>query len=242
MKKFFTEFKAFIKKGNILDLAVAVVIGSAFNKIVNSLVNDIIMPLISLMVGGKDVTDWKWVIQKAQYDANGNVLVAETALKYGIFIQAIIDFLIIALTVFIIVKIFKASTQKISVVSKNIIAEAKELTQKQVKALKKLHKKASKQAKKENKTVDEVLNEKTAEIQAITDDSENTETSDTKSNSETQPATEVVKEEQVKVDSNQPVNEEVNTTKNSTDTTTEDNEMIALLREIRDSLKNKNNQ
>lgn len=242
MKKFFTEFKAFIKKGNILDLAVAVVIGSAFNKIVNSLVNDIIMPLISLMVGGKDVTDWKWVIQKAQYDANGNVLVAETALKYGIFIQAIIDFLIIALTVFIIVKIFKASTQKISVVSKNIIAEAKELTQKQVKALKKLHKKASKQAKKENKTVDEVLNEKTAEIQAITDDSENTETSDTKSNSETQPATEVVKEEQVKVDSNQPVNEEVNTTKNSTDATTEDNEMIALLREIRDSLKNKNNQ
>ena len=242
MKKFFTEFKAFIKKGNILDLAVAVVIGSAFNKIVNSLVNDIIMPLISLMVGGKDVTDWKWVIQKAQYDANGNVLVAETALKYGVFIQAIIDFLIIALTVFIIVKIFKASTQKISVVSKNIIAEAKELTQKQVKALKKLHKKASKQAKKENKTVDEVLNEKTAEIQAITDDSENTETSDTKSNSETQPATEVVKEEQVKVDSNQPVNEEVNTTKNSTDATTEDNEMIALLREIRDSLKNKNNQ
>ena len=242
MKKFFTEFKAFIKKGNILDLAVAVVIGSAFNKIVNSLVNDIIMPLISLMVGGKDVTDWKWVIQKAQYDANGNVLVAETALKYGIFIQAIIDFLIIALTVFIIVKIFKASTQKISVVSKNIIAEAKELTQKQAKALKKLHKKASKQAKKENKTVDEVLNEKTAEIQAITADSENTETSDTKSNSETQPATEVVKEEQVKVDSNQPVNEEVNTTKNSTDATTEDNEMIALLREIRDSLKNKNNQ
>ena len=242
MKKFFTEFKAFIKKGNILDLAVAVVIGSAFNKIVNSLVNDIIMPLISLMVGGKDVTDWKWVIQKAQYDANGNVLVAETALKYGVFIQAIIDFLIIALTVFIIVKIFKASTQKISVVSKNIIAEVKELTKKQVKALKKLHKKASKQAKKENKTVDEVLNEKTAEIQAITADSENTETSDTKSNSETQPATEVVKEEQIKVDSNQPVNEEVNTTKNSTDATTEDNEMIALLREIRDSLKNKNNQ
>ena len=166
MKKFFAEFKAFIKKGNVVDLAVALVIGTAFNKIVSSLVNDIIMPLVSLLVGGKNVTDWKWVIQKAVYDADGNILTAETALKYGVFIQAIIDFLIIALTVFIIVKIFKASTEKLTKISQTIIAETKELTQKQIKALKKLHKKASKQAKKEGKSVDDVLVEKTEEIKA----------------------------------------------------------------------------
>ncbi|MBO5910024.1 MAG: large conductance mechanosensitive channel protein MscL, partial [Clostridia bacterium] len=170
MKKFFSEFKAFIKKGNVVDLAVALIIGTAFNKIVSSLVNDVIMPLVSLMVGGKDVTDWKWVIQKAQYDANGNVLVAETALKYGIFIQAIIDFLIIALTVFIIVKIVKASTERIEKISKTIITEAKELTQKQIKALKKLQKNATKQAKKEGKSVDQVLEEKQEEIKAITEE------------------------------------------------------------------------
>ena len=90
MKKFFKDFKTFISKGNIIDLAVAVVIGTAFNKIVSSLVNDVIMPLASLMVGGKNVTEWKWVINKAQYDASGNVVVAETALKYGMFIQTII--------------------------------------------------------------------------------------------------------------------------------------------------------
>ena len=112
MKKFWAEFKAFIAKGNVVDLAVAVVIGGAFNKIVSSLVNDIIMPLVSLAVGGTDVKDWKWVITPAEYDAAGTQLVAETALRYGIFIQTIIDFLIIALTVFLMVKIFKFSKEK----------------------------------------------------------------------------------------------------------------------------------
>lgn len=141
MKKFFAEFKSFIAKGNIVDLAVAVIIGGAFNKIVSSLVNDIIMPLISLMVGGKDVTDWKWIIREAQYDANGSVVVAESALKYGMFIQTVIDFLIIAITVFLIVKIFKASRQKIQEISETIITETKKFTKKQIKALKKLQKK-----------------------------------------------------------------------------------------------------
>ena len=85
---FFADFKKFISKGNILDLAVAVVIGTAFNKIVTSLVNDIIMPLISLCTGGVSVEDWKWVITPATETT------AEVALAYGTFIQAIIDFLI----------------------------------------------------------------------------------------------------------------------------------------------------
>ena len=234
MKKFFTEFKAFIKKGNVVDLAVAVVIGTAFNKIVNSLVNDIIMPLISLMVGGKDVTDWKWVIQRAEYDVNGNVLVAETALKYGIFIQAIIDFLIIALTVFIIVKVFKASTEKITKISQTIITETKELTKKQVKALKKLHKKATKQAKKQGKTVDEVLEEKTEEIQAITE-----------SNSKQEPVSN--NEQSAETEKAEPIKDETTSTDNEQETAqpteiSKEDEMLLVLREIRDSLQNKNNQ
>lgn len=105
MKKFFADFKKFITRGNIVDLAVAVVVGGAFSKIVTSLVNDIIMPLISLIVGGTSVADWKWVITPAEVDAAGTVIKAETALHYGSFIQTIIDFLIIAFFVFLAIRI-----------------------------------------------------------------------------------------------------------------------------------------
>ena len=106
MKKFFGEFKEFIAKGNVIDLAVAVVIGTAFGAIVTSLVNDIIMPLISLLTGGVDVSDWKWVIHEAQIAADGTEEMAETALRYGNFIQLIINFLIIALVIFCVVRAF----------------------------------------------------------------------------------------------------------------------------------------
>lgn len=105
MKKFLDEFKAFIAKGNVVDMAVAVIIGGAFGKIVTSLVNDIIMPLISLVTGGISVADWKWVIAEAVYDAEGKLLTAETALNYGNFIQTVIDFLIIAFCIFVMLKI-----------------------------------------------------------------------------------------------------------------------------------------
>ena len=104
MKKFFSDFKKFIARGNILDMAVGVVVGGAFSKIVTSLVNDIIMPLVSLAMGGASVADWKWVIKEATYDANGILLTAETALKYGNFIQLIIDFLIVAFCIFIVLR------------------------------------------------------------------------------------------------------------------------------------------
>ena len=121
IKTFWLDFKKFISKGNVVDLAVAVVIGAAFNKIISSLVNDVIMPLISLAVGGSDVTDWKWVIKEAVYDPTTNAIItAETSLNYGVFIQSIIDFLIIAFTLFIAIKIFTASSKKLEKLSEEV--------------------------------------------------------------------------------------------------------------------------
>lgn len=99
MKKFWKDFKDFVTRGNIIDLAVAVVIGGAFGKIVTSLVDDIIMPLISLAIGGAHVSDWKWVIKPA------TEATAETALRYGVFIQTILDFLIIAFFIFLAIRL-----------------------------------------------------------------------------------------------------------------------------------------
>ncbi len=106
MGKFSEDFKAFIAKGNVLDMAVGVVVGGAFNKIVTSLVNDIIMPLVGLLMGGLSVADWKWVIREAVLDEAGAVVTAENALKYGNFMQTVIDFLIVAFTIFVVLRVF----------------------------------------------------------------------------------------------------------------------------------------
>ena len=106
MGKFSEDFKAFIAKGNVLDMAVGVIVGGAFNKIVTSLVNDIIMPLVGLAMGGLDVTEMKYVLNEAVLDAEGAIVTAENALMYGNFIQTVIDFFIIALTVFVALRIF----------------------------------------------------------------------------------------------------------------------------------------
>lgn len=127
VKTFWADFKKFISKGNVIDLAVAVVIGTAFNKIVSSLVNDVIMPLISLCVGGASVADWKWVIKEATYDANNVLITAESALNYGVFIQAIIDFLIIAFTLFVVIKIATASSRRLARLGEDV----KKLTRKE---------------------------------------------------------------------------------------------------------------
>ena len=101
-----SEFKEFIAKGNVLDLAVAVVIGAAFGKIVTALVDDIVMPIVSLVTGGVSVDDWKHVITPAQLDAAGKQLAAEVAIRYGTFLQTIIDFLIIAFVIFLFIKTY----------------------------------------------------------------------------------------------------------------------------------------
>lgn len=105
MRKFVDEFKKFISKGNVVDMAVAVIMGGAFGKIVTSLVNDIIMPLISVVIGGLNVKDWKWIIKAAEKNAAGEIITEETALTYGVFLQNVIDFLIIAFCIFVMLKL-----------------------------------------------------------------------------------------------------------------------------------------
>ena len=104
MKKFLEEFKAFAMRGNVIDLAVGVVIGGAFGKITTSIVNDILMPVISMLTGGIDFSEWKWVLKEAVLDAEGAVVSAEVAVKFGSTIAIILDFIIIAFAVFCLVK------------------------------------------------------------------------------------------------------------------------------------------
>ena len=100
---FVKEFKEFAVKGNVMDMAIGVVIGGAFGKIVTSLVSDIIMPLISAATGGLSFTDWKWVIRQAVMDGE-TVVKPELALTWGNFLQVIFDFIIIAFCIFLVVK------------------------------------------------------------------------------------------------------------------------------------------
>lgn len=113
MRKFFKDFSAFIMKGNVLDLAVGIIIGGAFNKIVSSLVNDVIMPVISLLTKG-DIAGQFFVLRgEAGYQTNPDTGLIEfykdadaVLLWWGKFVQSIVDFLIIGLTLFIIIKVF----------------------------------------------------------------------------------------------------------------------------------------
>ena len=100
MKKFFGEFKEFVSKGNVIDLAVGVVIGGAFGKIVSSLVDNIIMPLVGLVIGGVDFSSL-------------SVTVKGASIKYGLFIQNVVDFLIVALCIFIFIKAINSLDKKV---------------------------------------------------------------------------------------------------------------------------------
>ena len=108
---FVKEFKEFAMKGNVIDLAVAVIIGGAFGKIVSSFVADIVMPLIGLLLGGVNFADLKWVIKEAVIE-NGVEKVAAATLNYGNFIQVTIDFLIIALAIFMAIKAMNSMKKK----------------------------------------------------------------------------------------------------------------------------------
>ncbi len=100
-----SEFKEFISRGNVVDLATAVVIGAAFGKIVTAMVDGIVMPVVGFLTGGVSVSDWKYVLSPATVDAAGKE-VAEVAIRYGAFIQTMIDFLLIALVIFLILKAY----------------------------------------------------------------------------------------------------------------------------------------
>ena len=114
MKKFFEEFKAFAMRGNVIDMAVGVVIGGAFGKITTSVVNDIIMPLISMLTGGIDFSSWKWVLKEAVMEGK-EVIDPEIAVNYGNLIAVILDFIIIiAFAVFCMVKAINKMHDKLS--------------------------------------------------------------------------------------------------------------------------------
>ena len=106
------DFKAFIMKGNVLDLAVAVIIAGAFGAIVTSFTNDILLPPIGLALGDVDFSQLKYVLQASSLGADGAVLESEVAISYGKFLKYILDFIIIAFVLFLVVKAYAKAQKK----------------------------------------------------------------------------------------------------------------------------------
>ena len=110
---FIAEFKKFIARGNVMDMGVGVIIGGAFGKNSTSLVNDIIMPAVSMLTGGVDFSNWKIVLKQAVAGADGVIDAStEVAIRYGSFLATIIDFLIIAFAVFCLIKFLNSLHRK----------------------------------------------------------------------------------------------------------------------------------
>ncbi len=103
---FLSDFKKFAMRGNVIDMAVGVIIGGAFGKIVSSLVADVIMPVIGLLVGGVNFTDLKWVMKKATEESDA------VTLNYGNFLQVTFDFLIIAFSIFVFIRLLTKLTER----------------------------------------------------------------------------------------------------------------------------------
>ncbi len=104
------EFKTFALKGNVVDMAVGVIIGGAFGKIVTSLVNDIIMPPLGVVLGGKDFSDLGVTLKAAVVNEAGEVVTPEVLWKYGAFLQTCLDFMIIAVSIFVMIKVINKLT------------------------------------------------------------------------------------------------------------------------------------
>lgn len=138
MKKFFGEFKKFITRGNVFDMAVGLIIATAFNKIVSSMVNDILMPLITYATGAASLADLSVPLRWEYVDG---VKTVTLSWAYGNFIQTVIDFFIIALSVFIMVKIVNTSREKFKEVTENF----EEITSKEYKKARKQVKQQAKQ-------------------------------------------------------------------------------------------------
>ncbi len=105
------EFKAFAMRGNVVDMAVGIIIGGAFGKIVASIVNDIIMPPVGMLIGGMDFADLKLVLKQASIDAAGKAIPAVT-INYGNFANIVIDFLIVAFAIFMVIKAMNFAKKK----------------------------------------------------------------------------------------------------------------------------------
>lgn len=118
--KLIDEFKAFAMRGNVVDMAVGIIIGAAFGRIVSSFVADIIMPPIGLLLGGVDFSDLKAVLKDPVMDAAGNVVTQAVSVNYGNFIQIVVDFLIIAFAVFMVVKALNTLKRKEAVAPEEV--------------------------------------------------------------------------------------------------------------------------
>jgi len=106
------EFKEFALRGNVIDMAVGIIIGGAFGKLVTSMVNDLLMPIIGVLMGGVNFTALKIVMAAAELDAAGEIIKPEVAFMYGSFIQAVIDFLIIAFAIFMVIRAMNRMKKK----------------------------------------------------------------------------------------------------------------------------------
>ncbi|MEZ6319436.1 MAG: large-conductance mechanosensitive channel protein MscL, partial [Phycisphaerales bacterium] len=115
---FISEFKEFAMRGNVIDMAVGIVIGGAFGKIVSSLVGDLIMPVVGAITGNTDFSNMKYVFQKAVpaiTDGEGNIVtkaIEEGAIRYGVFINTVIDFVIIAFAIFCVIKMMNTAKKR----------------------------------------------------------------------------------------------------------------------------------
>ena len=121
---FFSDFKKFITKGNVLDMAVAVVVATAFNAIVNGLVKYIITPLVTYFTSGVSINEWEYILRPEVLDAEGAVEVTKISIQYGIWLQSILDFLIIAFTVFVLVRVIKGMERRLN--AKELAKKAEE--------------------------------------------------------------------------------------------------------------------
>lgn len=113
MKKFFSEFKEFISRGNVMDMAIGVIIASAFGKITTSLVNDVFMPFIGWLIGGIDLTQLNITLAPAVLDEAGEVVNEAVVIGIGTFLTTVIDFILVAFVVFLVVKTFNAAKKRL---------------------------------------------------------------------------------------------------------------------------------
>ena len=160
MKKFFSEFKKFITRGNVFDLAVGMIIATAFNKIVSSLVNDIIMPLVTYATGASSVADLSIPLR---YEWVDGVKTVSLSWNYGSFLQYVIDFFIIAMSVFIMVKVVTNSRKRFEELGEMLEKQTKKEFRAERKQIKKL-------AKEQNRKFKEVWAEHEAEKKRLAEE------------------------------------------------------------------------
>lgn len=126
MKKLFSEFKKFITRGNVIDMAVGVAVATAFTAIVTAFTKGFITPLLTLLTGESDLDEMRWVLRNAIEDAEGNIVEDEVAILWGPFVHAILDFFIIAMALFIVIKVaatLRDRAEKLHKAARNLLTD-----------------------------------------------------------------------------------------------------------------------